>query len=252
MDKKGFTLVELLVVIAIIAILSLLVVPNVISINRNINERLLGEKQDEVVNAAQLYGTDYEEIFNGKNEVHVYVSALIEQGLLTVDAQQGESNCNDATALNGTNKGCMIDPVSKNSMNGDYVILRKESIGVVGVYICTEGRTCPSTDPSNPSNPSGPQGGTKTLVKAVCDGLRDGNLKGKAYGGGDCSCTYTGDEPTGINPPSAQACIITGTDPNNYLQYSTMWRVLGVYMIDKESGGGKELSAKIITNQTVN
>ena len=42
--NNGFTLVELLVVIAIIAILSLLVVPSVITVNKNINERLYNQK----------------------------------------------------------------------------------------------------------------------------------------------------------------------------------------------------------------
>ena len=46
--SNGFTLVELLVVIAIIAILSLLVVPSVITVNKNINERLYNQKTDYV------------------------------------------------------------------------------------------------------------------------------------------------------------------------------------------------------------
>ena len=62
--KNGFTLVELLVVIAIIAILSLLVVPSVITVNKNINERLYNQKSDYVERAAELFATNKEDILN--------------------------------------------------------------------------------------------------------------------------------------------------------------------------------------------
>ena len=259
MNKKGFTLVELLVVIAIIALLSILVIPNIININKNINRRLLGEKQDEVVNAAQLYGTDYEEIFNGKQEVRVYVWELIDQGVLTVDNQTDGKSCKNSSSAQpvspddestwqnsaGTDKGCMIDPVSKHSMNSDYVILRRESIGVIGDYYCTPGVTCDDGGEGS-GNPNNPDSGEKTLVKAVCDAIKvdGGSIVAKDFNGNQCECTYSGEEPNGISTGS-DACIITGTNPNNYLKYGSMWRVLGVYKVDGE------LSAKIITNQTV-
>ena len=75
--KNGFTLVELLVVIAIIAILSLLVVPSVITVNKNINERLYNQKTDYVERAAELFATNKEDIFNGAEEVKVYVYELL-------------------------------------------------------------------------------------------------------------------------------------------------------------------------------
>ena len=46
--KKGFTLTELLVVIAIIGVLALLVVPSVLSVNKNINKRLLDNKKEHI------------------------------------------------------------------------------------------------------------------------------------------------------------------------------------------------------------
>ena len=66
---------------------------------------------------------------------------------------------------------------------------------------------------------------------------------GKDYNGNSCKCNSSA---TDLTPSGIQACIITGNDPDNYLKYSTMWRVVGLYKLD--SG----LSAKIITNGIVN
>ena len=48
MKKHGFTLVELLVVIALIAILSIIIVPSVISVNKNVNKRMLNQKMENI------------------------------------------------------------------------------------------------------------------------------------------------------------------------------------------------------------
>ena len=112
MNKKGFTLTELLVVIAIIGILSVIIVPSVITINNNINERLLAQKIEQIVSAAELYGSNNEEIFNGTTEVEVYVYELIESNYLTIDTKINNDNCTDAVK-GQTNKGCMINPVEK-------------------------------------------------------------------------------------------------------------------------------------------
>lgn len=239
MNRKGFTLVELLVVIAIVAILSILVIPNILSINRNINERLYSEKQDEAVNAAQLYASDNEGIFNGKQTVNVYIGELIEKGYLTTDVKVADgSNC-DNESKGDTNKGCMIDPRNNVSMNNDYIILTREALGVIGEYQCV-GDHCDST----PTGDTGP----RTLVKAVCDDISSGKLTAKSYGGGDCKCIAEDGEYRTLTG-GASACIISGQDPNNYLRYGSdkaNWRVLGVYVVN-----GK-LSAKIITESVVN
>ena len=77
MNKKGFTLVELLVVIVIIGVLSIIVVPSVININKNINSRLYEDKKEKIENAAQLYANNNEELFNGTTQITVYVRELV-------------------------------------------------------------------------------------------------------------------------------------------------------------------------------
>ena len=57
MNKKGFTLTELLVVIALISIIVLIAVPSVVSISKRINKRVYNAKIQEIVTAAELYGT---------------------------------------------------------------------------------------------------------------------------------------------------------------------------------------------------
>ena len=71
MEKQGFTLVELLVVVAIIAVLSIIIIPSVISVNKNINKRMLSEKEENIETAAQLYATKNDDIFNGNFNVWV-------------------------------------------------------------------------------------------------------------------------------------------------------------------------------------
>ena len=266
--KNGFTLVELLVVIAIIAILSLLVVPSVITVNKNINERLYNQKSDYVERAAELFATNKEDIFNGAEEVKVYVYELLAGNYLEPDKT---SECPDkdisgnsigsptGISFSDANKyGCMINPIDKTSMNNDMVILRKKSIGVVA-EIVPVGKTDTSTTVSDDSD---------TLVNTVCDliGRTGADRLYAKWGTGDtdyCWCkvvdgkavlykakvektgsvyTITGD---GINEDDhPTACVIAGSNPNNYLKYGSNkanWRVVGLYNLDGS------ISAKMIT-----
>ena len=63
MNKKGFTLTELLVVIAIISIITLIAVPSVIAINRNMNRRIYSNKVETIISAAEIYATNNPDIF---------------------------------------------------------------------------------------------------------------------------------------------------------------------------------------------
>lgn len=268
--KNGFTLVELLVVIAIIAILSLLVVPSVITVNKNINERLYNQKSDYVERAAELFATNKEDTFNGAEEVKVYVYELLAGNYLEPDKT---SECPDkdisdnlignptGISVSDANKyGCMINPIDKTNMNNDMVILRKKSIGVVAEFVPV-GKTDTSTTVSDDSD---------TLVNTVCKliGRTGADRLYAKWGPGDsdyCWCDIVDGKATlyktipdcskgsvcEINEKGVEnkndhpkACVIAGSNPNNYLKYGSNkanWRVVGLYNLDGS------ISAKMIT-----
>lgn len=233
MRKKGFTLTELLVVIAIIGVITLIAVPSIITVNKSIKQRTLNSKKELIVNAAELYAQDNPDIFNGVNEVKIYVYELIDNNLIKADVDTSDSICSSSS--NNT-KGCYINPVDNSSMNGEYVTVRKEAIGVVGEY---GGST---TDISS----------EEALVHEICQRFSNGHFVGK-YGTGandTCACTssFDGLIATGgaKNGQSVNACIISGSNVDNYLKYdNVMWRVMGLYNLD-----GK-LSAKMITDKII-
>ena len=97
MKKNGFTLVELLVVIVIISVLSIIVIPSIININKNINKRLLEEKKEHIESSAILYANNNEEIFNGTDEVKVFVYELINTTYLSVDVDTTDNRCSGAS-----------------------------------------------------------------------------------------------------------------------------------------------------------
>jgi prepilin-type N-terminal cleavage/methylation domain-containing protein len=240
MNKKGFTLTELLAVIAIIAIITLIAVPSVIAIYRNMNVRMYENKKDMIISAAELYGSNNPDIFNGKTEVVIYVRELIASNYLTVDAAYNTSGCDEEI-------GCLIDPRTKESMNDEYVVLRKEAVGYSATFGGSESLAV-----------------TGTLVEQVCKKFNNGSFIGK-YGSGNndyCGCKFTSGEVTGIfratknddgtltvGSSAVSACIISGDEKNNYLKYDGVyWRVLGVYNI---YDNGNRLVVKIITNDIV-
>lgn len=245
MEKKGFTLVELLVVIAIIGVLSIIIVPSVINVNRNINIRLLDSKKQNITAAATTYASRNDDIFNGVEEVPVYVYELIDMGYVEIDVDTGDTRC-DSTEENQGAKGCVLNPTKAATLNKDYVILRKQ--GAAGYFA--------EYHESNDEIIDGETYTDKTLVTAVCDALNDSNnpLTGKTSEGKTCTCTksdssrpYDGFIDSAGNT-NIEACIISGDNPNNYLKYGDSkpnWRVLGVYKIDGS------LSAKMITSEPI-
>jgi prepilin-type N-terminal cleavage/methylation domain-containing protein len=240
MDKKGFTLVELLVVGVIIAVLSIVIVPSVININKNINKRLLSEKIENIESSAVLYANNNEEIFNGTDVVYIYVYELVDSNYMTVDVTVGSENCN--ASLEKTSIGCVINPTNKKSINNNYVILRKEGTGVKATYVDTT------------QVPEGETNQSATLVDAVCAGFANGTFRGQAYSGGsivECSCNQP-KNPTKLviknTSTQVNACLIAGENVNNYLKYGDTkanWRVLGVYDLDGT------ITAKMITSDPV-
>ena len=242
MKKQGFTLVELLVVVAIIAVLSIIIIPSIISVNNTINKRMLSEKEEHIETAATLYASKNDDIFNGVDEVYIYVRELIDFGYLTVDVDSTDSRC----VSGGTPKGCMIDPTTNTSLNNYYVILRKQGVGYIAEFVY-DNEIGGDNEPVD-----------LTLVETVCDLLANKKLVGHAPNGKDCMCYESGNaNPTGKNAniikdstgATASACILAGDNPNNYLRYGDSkpnWRVLGVYQTSP-----LELSAKMITSEPI-
>ena len=244
MNKKGFTLTELLVVIALISIIVLIAVPSVVAISKRINKRVYNSKVQEIVTAAELYGTNNPDLFNGRTEVKVYVSELIEKGYVSTDSKADAIVCKADSSTYRTSKGCVVNPVDKASMNRNYVILKKEAAGVTATYGGEE--TVISAG---------------TLVKQVCARFESGMFTGK-YGTGAndyCRCDINTDGTVnGIykyknnkldKTSPVKACLISGDETNNYLSYAgVMWRVMGVYNVYDDQ---TRLVTKIITNDNV-
>lgn len=59
MNKKGFTLIELLMVITLIGILSLILVPNVMSLNNKNKIKSCNSLKNNIISAAKVYVTNY-------------------------------------------------------------------------------------------------------------------------------------------------------------------------------------------------
>ncbi len=243
MNRKGFTLVELLVVIAIIGILSLIIVPSVMNVNRNVNKRMLDQKIENIESGAVLYASKNDDIFNGVDEVPIKVYELIQYGYVTIDVDITDSRC-AAEEVNGT-KGCVMDPTASGTdaktLNNREVILRKQGAGYTAelVYDGTGDITSSSDG---------------TLVDVICKAFSDGTLTGKSPNGNDCYCANSSNNKVEGNPAklydgtAVNACIIAGENPNNYLRYGDSkpnWRVLGLY------NDGGTIYAKMITSEPI-
>ena len=242
MNKKGFTLIELLVVIVIIGVLSVVVIPSIINVNKNINERLLSSKIEEIEAGAVLYANNNEEIFNGTDTAYVFVYELVESNYLTTDVSTTDSKC-DASTEN-TTKGCVINPTNNESLNNEYVVLKREGAGVSAELVIA----------GNPDDEGNDDGASDNLVDIICNGFASGKFEGQAYSGGNivsCTCNKTVGATSLVvkgTTTTVDACLIAGDNVNNYLKYGANkpnWRVMGVYNLDGT------LTVKMITSDPI-
>ncbi len=266
MNKKGFTLTELLVVIALIAVLALLVVPNVMQVRNNINERLYSEKEDYIVSAAEMYASNNPDLFASGDIVTIKLSDLINAGYLTTDGSGAECNyyykepAEDSTDTEGTieaistsalsDKGCVLDPRYGTSLNDLDITITRKNVGIVAEIRKTNIDTI----------------GSQSLVGQVCGGFGT-NYIGKTSDTNDyCMCDgseasswrlvkATYNDQTNVFTPTnteVQQCILVSNKENgdidNWVKYGATtanWRVVGLYKVNGN------VVAKIITSSIV-
>ena len=82
MNKKGFTLIETIMVIAILALLMLILVPNVISLINKNNIKSCQNLEASIKNAAKVYVTNnkYQLGFSCGTEKEIKIQDLIDSG----------------------------------------------------------------------------------------------------------------------------------------------------------------------------
>lgn len=239
--KKGFSLTEMLVVIAIVALISVIIVPSVIMINKKVNQRMLKTKKESIITAAELFAQDNPDIFQGTNTASVFVAELIRSDYLKVESSDDEKyiDCTSVVVTHDNSvseevftNGCIINPINNSSMNGVKVFLRRDVSGVIA-SIDDESLTATPEKKFN-----------DILTNVVCEHFDEGLLEGAAYKGEDvvrCGCaanraklvSATWNEETKklvLTDDEVNACIVKGNTKNNYLRHDNRYyRVVGLY-----------------------
>lgn len=107
MNKKGFTLIETIMVIAILALLMLILVPNVISLINKNNIKSCQNLEASIKNAAKVYVTNnkYQLGFSCDTEKEIKIQDLIDSGdLKLTDNKLVNPKDNSTILLNETVK----------------------------------------------------------------------------------------------------------------------------------------------------
>ena len=107
MNKKGFTLIETIMVIAILALLMLILVPNVITLINKNNIKSCHNLEDSIKNATKIYVTNnkYQLGFSCGTEKEIKIQDLIDSGdLKLTDNKLVNPKDNSTILLNETVK----------------------------------------------------------------------------------------------------------------------------------------------------
>ncbi len=163
-NKSGFTLTEVLIVIVIIGIILAIAIPSIVLIRKRINERLLDNKKQLILVAAENYGRDK----NFIQDTTIYVYTLIDSKYINAEVDKGYGSCTSGHSDNG----CVLNPVDDSSLNEERILIKVTGNSVIAIWDGQEGST---TD--------------KDLVDSIKDDLK-------------CE-TITESEPclyTGVNP----------------------------------------------------
>lgn len=94
MNKKGFTLIELLMVIALIAIISMILIPNVVNMISTNKQKSCENLKKNIISATKLYVNEnkYDLNFTCNNTIDISISELIEAGKLSGDIKNHIKN----------------------------------------------------------------------------------------------------------------------------------------------------------------
>lgn len=166
MDKKksGFTLTEVLIVIVIIGIILAIAIPSIVAIRKRINERLLDNKKQLILVAAENYGRDK----NFIQDTTIYVYTLIDSKYINAEVDKGHGGCTGGHSDNG----CVLNPVDDSSLNEERILIKVTGNSVIAIWNGEEGST---TD--------------KDLIDSVKDDLKCEVITESE------PCLYTGDNP---------------------------------------------------------
>lgn len=87
MNKKGFTLIELLMVIALIAIISMILIPNVINMISTNKQKSCENLKKNIISATKLYVNEnkYDLNFTCDKTIEIPISDLIDTGKIDGD-----------------------------------------------------------------------------------------------------------------------------------------------------------------------
>ncbi len=94
MNKKGFTLIELLMVIALIAIISMILIPNVVNMISTNKQKSCENVKKNIISATKLYVNEnkYDLNFTCDTTKSISISKLIEAGKLSGDIKDPINN----------------------------------------------------------------------------------------------------------------------------------------------------------------
>lgn len=131
--KSGFTLTEVLIVIVIIGIILAIAIPSIVLIRKRINERLLENKKQLILVAAENYGRDR----NFTQDTTIYVYTLIDSKYINAEVDKGHGACTSGHSDNG----CVLNPVDDSSLNEEKILIKVTGNSVIAIWDGQEGST---------------------------------------------------------------------------------------------------------------
>lgn len=141
MKKNGFTLVELVTVVVILALIMILVVPNLLNVGDDTKQASFDTKIQNIESAAQMYGTD--------NEVYELNKCIeiSDDGKVSEKFESSSNNCYEYNVITVKEladenyikydkyNSYVSNPKDSNySLNNDYIYIYKRNNRVYAIY----------------------------------------------------------------------------------------------------------------------